>query len=55
MTQLPVPPTPRPVGPGNDVYTLLAAVGAISLLLTLVYVGVRTYQLFGGLLPPPGG
>jgi hypothetical protein len=55
MTQLPDMQSPTPVGPGNDIYTLLAGIGAVSLLIALAFIGVRTYQLFGGLLPPAGG
>lgn len=55
MTEMPQLRTPRPAGPEHDIYTLLAAVGALVLLIALVFVGVRTYQLFGSLLPPSGG
>jgi hypothetical protein len=57
MTRMPTPPAaPTSVPqPGSDIYTLIAGVGAFSLLIALVFIGVRTYQLFGGLWPPSGG
>jgi len=38
----------------NDIYTVLALVAALFVLLATIYVGFRAFTLFGTILPLPG-
>ena len=49
-----VPPGPK-AAPENDLYTVLLIVAAALLLIGVIYVGARSFQLFEALWPPAGG
>lgn len=43
------------VPPQNDLYTFNLIVAAALLLVGIIYVAVRTINMFGSLFPPAGG
>jgi hypothetical protein len=45
--------TPRTAG-DNDIYTVLAMVGFLAILVATIYVGFQAQTLFGTLIPPGG-
>ena len=58
MTQLNTTPTsltPVQARPGTDLYSVLLIIATALLASGTIFVAVRTYQLFGSLLPPSGG
>jgi hypothetical protein len=39
----------------SDVYTVLMLIAFLFVLTATIYVGYRAVELFGTILPPPGG
>lgn len=54
MSMMSGPGGPARSSGDNDIYTALAAVGFLFVLTATIYVGYRTLDLFGNLLPPGG-
>lgn len=55
MSQIsPGPGRPRPADAENDIYTALMAIAFLFTLSATVYVAVRSFTLFGTILPPGG-
>ncbi|MBW7905213.1 MAG: hypothetical protein LC135_05770 [Phycisphaerae bacterium] len=55
MSRLPSGPISgqRPAGE-SDIYTVLALIGTISILVATIYVGYMAQTLYGTLIPPGG-
>ncbi len=48
------PPGPR-IAPQNDLYTAMLMIAAGLLLFGIIFISVRSMNLFGSVLPPAGG
>jgi hypothetical protein len=53
MSTIP-PGKPSFVTPQDDIYVTLLVTSAIVLLFGIIFVAVRSYQLFGSIWPPAG-
>jgi hypothetical protein len=53
MSTMP-PGRPTIVGPQDDIYLTLLITSAVVLLIGVIFVAVRSYQLFGAVWPPSG-
>jgi hypothetical protein len=53
MSTMP-PGRPPVVGPQDDIYLTLLITSAVVLLIGVIFVAVRSYQLFGSVWPPSG-
>jgi hypothetical protein len=50
-----IPPgKPSFVAPQDDIYVTLLVTSAVVLLFGIIFVAVRSYQLFGSIWPPMG-
>lgn len=54
MSTMPPPGRPPVVNPQDDIYMTLLITSAAVLLIGLIFVAVRSYQLFGSLWPQSG-
>ncbi len=55
MSQFGTPGGASRYAPENDVYTVLAIIGFLFLVVALIYVGYRAQTMFGSVIPAPGG
>lgn len=51
MSTMP-PGRPAVTGPQDDIYVTLLIVAAVVLLIGVIFIAVRSYQLFGSIWPP---
>lgn len=53
MSTMP-PGRPPVINPQDDIYLTLLITSAVVLLIGVVFIAVRSYQLFGSVWPPSG-